>query len=156
EQAPNPSQAHDMSISRRNFLRGLGLATASVPFFPLLSSAQETFPKRLVVFFSANGTIHEEWAPSGGETDFQLKQILAPLEDHRSSLTIVAKHETSRARSCPGDDHQQRMGHVLAGVPLPEGNEFPGCGGDRPGSGWGGGISVDQLIANAIGGATRF
>jgi len=145
-------------LSRRSFLKSLGAASASIPFLPVLSTAAEgdEFPRRLIVFFSANGTVHENWRPSGGETDFTLSPILEPLAGHKDDIIIVDELVMESAKHGPGDDHQRGMGHVLTGTELLEGNEFPGCGGDCPGSGWGGGISVDQFIANEIGTSTRF
>ena len=35
--------------------------------------------KRLIVFFTPNGTIPDAWRPTGGERDFTLSTILSPM-----------------------------------------------------------------------------
>lgn len=154
-------------MSRRAFLRGAGGVAVSLPFLgamgcsrksPLLGNDQfaaEGLPKRIIFMFSANGTIRENWSPSGGETDFSLSKILAPLERHKSDLVILDGVDMTSAYNGPGDGHQKGMGHLLTGTELLEGDLFEG-GGDSGKVGWGGGISVDQEIANHIGDATKF
>ncbi len=140
-------------FSRRNLLAGTGAGMVLAPFVPLIGDAQEgTSPVRLLLVFSANGTIHENWRPSGGETDFSLSPILAPLEAHRNDLLIMdGMHVNDQG---PGDDHMQGIAMLWSASRLLEGDEFEGgCGVT---SGWGGGISVDQFIANRIGEETAF
>ena len=77
-------------MKRRTFLRGaaMGAAALAMPSLRLTDAraADPTFPKRLVVFFSPNGTIYDNWVPSGGETNFTLSPILSPLEPFRDKL----------------------------------------------------------------------
>ena len=109
-------------LLRREFLRQAGLSAAVLPFIsglPSLALAAPARPRqRLIVVFSPNGTIPEEWRPDGGETDFRMRRILAPLEAHRERLLILGGLDLSSTRSGPGDGHQKGMGHVLTGVPL--------------------------------------
>lgn len=155
-----------MKLSRRSFLRGAG-ATVALPWLGAMGcgrsggagvrasgAAASGFPKRFLVFFSANGTMPDAWKPSGGEADFTLGPILAPLEAHRGDLVIVDGVDQLSSNFGPGDGHQKGMGHMLTGTELLEGDLFTGGGGEL--AGWGGGISVDQAIANAIGAQTRF
>ena len=141
-------------FSRRKFMAGLGAATALTPFIPILEGqAGETgFPKRFVLLFSANGTIHENWVPSGGEKDFTLNTILSPLEPYRDKLIIVDGLRV--IRQGPGDGHQMGMGSLWTGNQLLESGEF--MGGDGGTAGWAGGISIDHEIANAIGTETPY
>lgn len=146
-------------FSRRAFLGGaVAAGTLGLPLLRSLTSttrAQDaTFPKRLVVFFSANGTVHESWAPEGSETGFTLSRILEPLEAFRSKLLILDGVDMESSNHGPGDGHQRGMGHMLTGTELLEGTDFEGGNGELVG--WGGGISVDQHVADAIGGDTRF
>jgi hypothetical protein len=140
-------------MNRRSFLRGAaaGGAVLTLPFLRTLEAHGETysFPKRLIVFFSANGTIRENWAPSGGEHDFSLSTILAPLEPFRDKLLIVDGVDMVSSNSGPGDGHQKGMGHMLTATELLPG-DFKG-GGENTSSGWAGGISVDQRIAKHLG-----
>lgn len=144
-------------LSRRTVLRGAGVALA-LPFLdamrPRTASAQNAVPKRFVVFFSSNGTIKDQWQPTGTETAFTLSPILAPLEAHKSDLLIMRglnneasylydpnAHDTSMATMLTGDkllvgpSGTGRAGHVLDGT----------CAGP----------SIDQEIARVIGGETK-
>jgi hypothetical protein len=140
-------------FSRRNFLRGAaaGSAVLTLPFLRTLSARGATngFPQRFIVFFTANGTVHENWVPTGGETDFVLSTILKPLEPFRDKLLIIDNVDMVSSNSGPGDGHQKGMGHMLTATELLEG-DFIG-GGDNTSSGWAGGISVDQRIAQHLG-----
>jgi hypothetical protein len=76
--------------SRRTFLRGLGMGGALAPFLPLLNaSGAEERPLRLILWFTPHGTLHDQWQPSGTETNFDFSPILKPLERHRDKLTIL-------------------------------------------------------------------
>lgn len=144
------------NFSRRAFLGSLGAAGVAAPFIPLLNShARDNgdFPCRLILLFSANGTIHENWVPSGSENDWQLSQILTPLEAFKDQLVVVDGLE--QLRPGPGDDHQKGMGMLWTGSQLLEGDDFQG-GGESGTVGWGGGISIDQEVANAVGNDTIF
>ncbi len=145
-------------VGRREALRRLGFgslaaATLAAPFARGLGgriAAQEReAPKRLLVFFTPNGTIREEWTPDGGETDFTFRRILAPLERHRDQLLVLSGLDMLSTREGPGDGHQKGMGHVLTGVELLPGDTMGGCDTCPPVS-WSGGISIDQLIASHI------
>ena len=73
-------------LDRRTLLRGAGGITIGLPFLEIMSrprtaAAQAQPPiKRLIIFFSPDGSIRENWTPTGTETSFQLSRILAPLE----------------------------------------------------------------------------
>ncbi|MGZ3474234.1 MAG: DUF1552 domain-containing protein [Polyangiales bacterium] len=148
-------------FARRQFLKSvLGGAVA----LPLLNfadqksafSAPPTFPKRLVLIFSPNGTIPTSFFPqSGGETDFVLPTILAPLEPHRKDILILENVDDEAAFHGPGDGHQTGMGCLWTGIELADGTEFKGGCDSCPSSGWAGGISVDQKVANKIGADTK-
>jgi hypothetical protein len=149
-----PRKRVNRNFSRRTLLGSLGAAGVLTPFLPMLQSqaADDAFPTRLILCFSANGTIHENWVPTGTENDFQLSPILTPLEAYKDKLTILDGLEV--VREGPGDGHQLGMGLLWTGSKILEGTEF--AGGDGGSAGWGGGISVDQHIANAIGNKTAY
>src|SRR5262249_34891520 len=107
-----------------------------------------TYPQRFVVFFSSCGTIAPSWTPTGGERDFQLSPILAPLEPYRDDIAIIEGVD-QQAGGRAG--HQAGMRGMLPGSPI-----NPGPFGDFGTSGWGSSLSVDQRIANAIGNDTVF
>lgn len=162
----NPVKTKVRTLHRRAFLRGAGGALVGLPFLNLMgckSSAErrgqatrelDAFPKRLVILFSANGTVRENWIPTGTETDFQLSPILAPLEPYREKLMVLDGIDMQSAQAGPGDAHQKGMAQLLTGTELLTGNLFTGGNGELVG--WGGGISVDQRIAQAIGKELKF
>ncbi|HEX5177331.1 MAG TPA: DUF1552 domain-containing protein, partial [Chthoniobacteraceae bacterium] len=74
-------------LTRRHFLRNLGVSAATLPFLgglpSLLGASAAQRRQRLVIMFSPNGTLPNEfWSEEEGEC-FQLKSILKPLEPFR-------------------------------------------------------------------------
>ncbi|MEZ4227042.1 MAG: DUF1552 domain-containing protein [Polyangiaceae bacterium] len=140
-------------MNRRSFLRGaaFGAAALGLPFTRLLDAraADPAFPKRLVVFFSPNGTIYDNWVPSGDETDFTFSEILQPLAPFRDKLLILDNLEMVSSNFGIGDGHQRGMVHMLTASELNPGT-FQG-GGDAGTAGWASGPSVDQVIAKHLG-----
>lgn len=140
-------------LPRRALLRAGGVAFA-LPLLeamrPRAARAAAVAPKRFVVMFSPNGTIFPNWVPQGGESDFVLSPILAPLEPHRADLTVIAGLSQMGAG---GDGHQTGIGGMLTGQQL---NPGPFQGGANAGSsGWANGISIDQKVASVLGRSTR-
>lgn len=150
-------------LSRRAMLRGAGGVAVGLPFLgamldPLRSVAQSAeVPKRFVVFFSPNGTIADRWRPTGGETDFELSDILSPLEPHRDDIVIVEGVDMKTAIEHSGgqNGHDIGMGHILVARPLVQGpSGFGEFGHLWDGSA--GGKSLDQVIADELGQTSRF
>lgn len=156
-------------IDRRTFLRGAGGVAIALPFLEIMGCASrgvadgaggaplprgaatlDGFPKRFIVFFTANGTENtfNSWRPVGGETDFQLSPILEPLAPYRDKLLILDGLSNEASYHGPGDAHQRGTGAFLTGTELQEGN-FPGN--DGAAAGYANGISMDQELANHIG-----
>ncbi len=162
---PRARRRAQAALDRRSFLKGAaGLSVATPLLFSGTGRAQGAHPKRLVIFFTPNGTRQEDFWPyfdwnifdgPKSETDWPLTPILNPLADHKSDLIILDGVRQRSTSLGPGDGHQKGMGHLLTGMPLQEGTLFEG-GGDSGTAGWAGGISIDQHIANAIGENTKF
>ncbi len=138
-------------------LRGLGLGAAAAPFIPLLESVAggpETPPKRLLMFFHPHGTIRENWLPVGGEQDFSLPSILAPLQPHREHLVVLDGLQMVPSGP-PGGSHTVGPAYLFTGSPMLAGDDFmhPNSGGPH---GWGSSASIDQAVAEVIGGSTPF
>lgn len=151
-----PRKRVNRNFSRRALLGSMGAAGVLTPFLPMMRGAHAggtEFPTRLILCFSPNGTIHENWAPTGTTEDFQLSPILSPLETFKDQLTILDGLEV--VREGPGDGHQKGMALMWTGSRILEGSEFQG-GGNSGTAGWGGGISVDQHVANTIGTETAY
>lgn len=150
-------------LSRRAVLRGMFGAAIALPLLEAMEwgagrgrrarAAAPTPPRRFVVMYTPNGTIPKHFWPSGGERDFVLSRILAPLERHRNDLLILGGIDMLSSMSGPGDAHQKGTGHALTATELLPGN-FAGDAGQN--AGWAGGISIDQKIADHIGGDTLF
>lgn len=138
--------------SRRALLRNLGISAAALPFVGSLGSlarAQTPAKKRLIAIYTPNGFVYQHWRPTGGETNFVLSPVLAPLERHRDKINILDR--VSAVASLQGGvGHQRGMGAVLTGQSLAGGN------GTAVDAGLANGISVDQELANKFGALTRF
>ncbi|WP_437310492.1 DUF1552 domain-containing protein [Sorangium sp. So ce388] len=144
-------------LDRRTFLRGAGGLAVALPFLDAMSGSASAveFPKRFVVFFTGLGTVKKAWQPTGTETAFELGEILAPLSPYRDKLLVIEGVDMESAYNGPGDPHQQGIGQALTGTELQEGTLFPYACDPAALVGWGGGISVDQLLAARLGQRTR-
>ncbi len=143
------------TLSRRSVLRGVGSACVALPLLEIMGGwdGPTPLPKRFVVFWTPNGTVIENWRPTGSEKVFQFGSILKPLEPYQSDILVVDGVDQLSAYEGPGDAHQKATGQGLTGTELQEG-DFKGDGGNS--AGWGNGISIDQAIANAVGNQTKF
>ena len=132
--------------TRREFLRHLGVSSATLPFLsglPGLNAAEGRQGKRLIIMFSPNGTIPWEFWPEGEALDF--KRILKPLEPFKDHLvTLRGVHNKVEG---DGDRHMRGMSCLLTGTELLPGNIQGGS--DTP-AGWASGISIDQEIKNFL------
>ncbi|KYF88621.1 hypothetical protein BE17_14530 [Sorangium cellulosum] len=144
-------------LDRRTFLRGAGGLAVALPFLDAMSGSASAveFPKRFVVFFTGLGTVKKAWQPTGTETAFELGEILAPLSPYRDKLLVIEGVDMESAYNGPGDPHQQGIGQALTGTELQEGTLFPYACDPAALVGWGGGISVDQLLAARLGQRTK-
>ena len=146
-------------VSRRVFLRGAGGALALPLFNDLIAPEARAqgmtapYPKRLIVLFSPNGTIPENYFGPGATTTFTLGSIMTPLTPHKSNLLVLDGIDMKAAAASAGDAHGVGMGCMLTGKKLQAGSQFvAGMGG--PGSGWPDNISLDQLVAKTVGANT--
>ena len=135
--------------TRREFLRGLGISAAALPFLTNLPSFAAPAPgrrkQRLVILFSPDGVVPSTFWPDEEGAAFTLKESLKPLEPFRNQ-TLILKGVSDRVRG-DGDNHMRGIGCLLTGVEL-----FPGNiqgGSDTP-AGWSSGISIDQEIKNFL------
>jgi hypothetical protein len=135
------------AIHRRQFIKQLGISTASLPFLlglPSLGLASPARPRqRLIIMFSPNGTIPSSFWPEETGADFKLKEIMTPLESFKERMLVL--HGLCNKVRGDGDNHMRGMSCLLTGIEL-----FPGNiqgGSDTP-AGWASGISIDQELKN--------
>ena len=131
--------------NRREFFRDMGIGTAALPFLlnlPSLCFANQAARKqRLIIMFSPNGVIPDNFWPTEEGDKFTLKPILKPLEPFKDKLLTL--HGVCDKVRGDGDAHMRGMGCLLTGIEL-----FPGNiqgGSDTP-AGWAKGHSIDQEI----------
>ena len=147
------------TLSRRAAFRGLGGLCVGLPLLEAMTDRRARAqakqpPKRLLVWYTPNGTIPSNFWPKDGE-DFLSSPILSvpELVEHREDLLVVKGVDMVSATRGPGDAHQKGTGQCLTGIKLLEG-AFSGDAGQS--AGWAGGISLDQRIAAVRGQETRF
>ena len=142
------------SLSRRTFLRGLGISVSlpllesMQPVRALASTAAIRPPVRMAFLFVPNGMHMPDWTPAREGRHFVLPRILRTMEPVRRDITILSglTHDKGRGNGDGPGDHARSAGVFLTGVqPLKsEGSEIRA------------GVSVDQLAAREVGHHTRF
>jgi hypothetical protein len=141
-------------LSRRALL-GANSASVALPWLEAFGQPAG-FPRRLLIVFTANGTLAEHWRPGGGVTDFTFSRLLRPLEARRSKLLILEGIDCESANHGPGNNgHDLSMGHLLTATALVPGPQGAGAFGHLV-DGSAGGPSVDQYIASRLNAGTRF
>ena len=132
-----------MPIASRRALLRLGAASLiAAPFQRLLiprARAATAPARRLLIYFSPNGTIPAQWTPSGSGTSFSFPSgsILEPLAAWRDQLTLVHGMDFYNA-----DNHEGGMAAMLTN--------------NGGADGVTGGMSLDQWAAAYLGTDTRF
>ena len=102
----------------------------------------------MAFLYFPNGAIPASWWPTGEGADFQLSKTLAPLAGVRQKLQVLGGLDQRNA-SPGGDgagDHARASGTFLTGVRVKK----------TAGSDIHAGVSIDQVVANHVGGLTRF
>ena len=146
-------------LSRRNFLRGIGVGGAAIRIgLPPLeamfnshgtayaASAKEpasAIGSRFVFWFNGNGIPEKYWIPAETGASYSLTPCLTPLAPFRKDIHILTGLDNPAARMPgPGNDHHRSMSGMVSGTP------FTGRGA--------GGPSIDQILAGKLGGKSRF
>jgi hypothetical protein len=137
------------NVTRREFVRGAGAFALAFPGLSKWSGLNWTMPdpqtqnrpKRLVIMFSPNGMVSDGFWPKTEGPDFEMTEILKPLEAFREKMLIV--HGICNKVRGEGDGHMRGMSCLLTGNEL-----FPGNiqGGSHSPAGWCKGLSIDQEI----------
>jgi hypothetical protein len=152
-----------LSLSRRRFLRGLGVClalpafeswrpfgvrAASAPAAGGLATTPTGAPLRLAVVYFPNGAIQPHWWPKGEGKDFELARTMQPLAPVRHQLQILGGMDHVNATPGPDGpgDHARASGTFLTGVRVKK----------TAGADIRAGISIDQVVAKQVGHLTRF
>lgn len=109
-------------VSRRSLL-GCSSAALAAPFLrPILVSAQEAAPKRLLVVHRPCGSVLDKFFPTGDLGGSTLPAILAPFEPVRDDMVILDDTRCPRDPARPGDQHAAGLIAMMSGrefMPIP-------------------------------------
>lgn len=157
----NITAERHFSLTRRQFLRGLGACIAlpafeslrpppsllAAPALGKLATTPTGAPLRTAFLFFPNGAIPTAWWPKGEGKEFELSPTLKPLEAHRQHLQVLGglDHQAANGGADGAGDHARGNGVFLTGVRLKKSATDIRAG-----------ISIDQAIAREIGHLTRF
>jgi hypothetical protein len=136
-------------LSRRTMLRGLGV-TMALPWMeslrvwgdePTGRVAASQPPIRFACLFSGNGFHSKEWWARGTGRDMKLGKVLEPLDPFKEKLLFI--RGLFNAEALKGNIHSSQTGNLLSGAPLAAGGAIRS------------GTSIDQVLAQKIGGQTK-
>jgi hypothetical protein len=137
------------TLSRRTFLRGLGVSMA-LPWMesftvwgdqPIVNKPSSAAPVRFAVLFAGNGFHSKEWWARGEGKNLELGKVLEPLADFREQMLFI--RGLYNAEALKGNIHSSQTGNLLSGAPLAAGGEIRS------------GTSIDQLLAQRYGNSTK-
>ncbi len=130
------------SLPRRTFLKGLGV-TMALPMFDAMIPAQTATPeaiRRFGAVFVPLGARMDHWTPAKTGSGFEFTELLKPVEPHRDSLVVVS----NLFRPPHGAHSGSSTWLTGANIKETEAEDVRA------------GISLDQVIADKIGGDTQF
>lgn len=142
------------NISRRTLLKGLTLSRLPVwvglPPLALFFNSRGTayaagapIETRFVFWFNGNGIVEKYWIPEDTGCDYTITPCLTPLAPLKQDIHIITGLDNPAARlPGPGNDHHRSMSALMSGT------QFTGRGA--------GGPSLDQMLAERLGGESRF
>ncbi|MCU1327852.1 MAG: hypothetical protein JWN34_3222 [Bryobacterales bacterium] len=142
-------------LQRRTFLRGLG-ATIALPFLDAMHPAMAFAPlkpiNRMAFLYFPNGVQPDTWAPltegAAAPLPESLSRVLAPLNPYRNDILVLGglTNDGGRAKGDGPGDHGRAGAAYLTGMHPKKtfGKEIQA------------GVSIDQVVAQSIGNATRF
>jgi len=147
------SSDRSAAISRRRMLRGSG-ALLGLPLLPSLLRGAESSaaapageagkpPVRTAFLYFPNGVWEKDWVPEKTGGDFELSPSLQPLADLKSEVLVLSGLDKKHSHG--GDGHYAKTANFLTGMPVAKttGKDISS-----------GGISIDQLLAQHVGGQT--
>lgn len=152
-----------LALSRRQFLRGLGVCMA-LPVFesslgPVLRAATTSpqgplgvtstgAPLRMAYVYFPNGAHQDFWWPKGEGSSFELGRTMQPLAGLKNSIQVVGglDHKNAAPGNDGAGDHARANATFLTGMRARKTDSADIQVG----------ISVDQIAAQKVGHLTRF
>ncbi|MFY0653924.1 MAG: DUF1552 domain-containing protein [Cyclobacteriaceae bacterium] len=139
-------------ISRRKMLKGMG-ACIALPYLDVMANSSVLWdkpqqgPVRSAFMFMPNGVHPERWNPTKTGREFEFSPLLSPLKGFRDDILILGELMNKSALDDDADGHYARTANLLTSMPIVK------TTGDDINVG---GVSVDQVMANAVGNETLF
>ncbi len=146
------------TIERRKFLRGIG-ALMALPAFecfgapkplqgPVAGRTASGAPLRTAFIYKPNGVNLATWEIAEAGKEYQMSPILEGLSEFRQDIQIIKglEQKAGWGQKDGGGDHARANATFLTGV-----RAYKTAGADIKV-----GISVDQIMANAVADQTRF
>jgi hypothetical protein len=139
----DPTMTDHYPLSRRAFLRGVGV-TMALPWLESLPvwgddkprGAASEPPVRLAVLFAGNGFHSKEWWAKGEGAKMELGKVLEPLRPVREKMLFI--RGLYNAEALIGGIHSCQTGNLLTGAHLAPGGEIRS------------GVSMDQVVAERL------
>jgi hypothetical protein len=139
------------ALPRRTLLKGMGTAIA-LPFLDsmvpaLARAAAGKPPVRMAFVYVPNGIDMRNWTPQVEGKLGALPRILKPMEPFKDDVLMLSNltHNTGRALLDGPGDHGRCCGSYLTGIQVKKSLSDIKAG-----------VSMDQIVANQVGGKTRF
>jgi hypothetical protein len=135
-----------LALPRRTFLKGIGvtlalpLLDAMVPALGAQARSAAAPIRRFGAMYVPHGKLLSQWTPASAGTGYAMTPILAPLESFRNQMVVIS--------GLTGGPTVQNGGHAVAPASFLTGNIQPK---QTEGSDILGAVTVDQVIARAIG-----
>src|SRR3954470_4961691 len=138
---PRSTNPLSRAFSRRVMLKGAG-CTMALPWLESVNALADTpaagdFPKRFGVVFLGCGVNENHWSGEGQGAEMKLSKTLEPLEPLKQKINVIdglyVKALTNQGI------HPAQTGSLLSGEHITKGALIHS------------GVSVDQMIANAVG-----
>ena len=142
---------------RRTFLKGLGTVIALPTLEAMLpparmlaaraTEAAQSLPRRMAFIYIPNGANMEEWTPTSVGADYELPNILQPLQPLKNDFQVISglAHDKARPHGDGPGDHARASATFLTGCQARK----------TKGADIKVGVSVDQIAAEKIGKSTR-
>jgi len=121
----------------------IGMFNTNGTAYAATLAAARAIQPRFLFWFNGNGIPERYWIPTEVGADYELTPCLAPLESLRRDIHVISGIDNPNARvTAPGNTHHKSMSALVSGMP------YTGRGA--------GGTSIDQMVAGAMGGDSRF